>query len=252
MVSTELQSDLVLFFGAVLFELIIILVPKTLKHRGIISGYIARKIIHSFAGLAVFIAPYMTYPVFAVVIAAASVIMTFKSGESSKTKMLRELYDAIHEEEEKVVGYLQGPFAYSMAITILTAVFIFFPAKYYFPISAILIMMYSDTLASIIGKNFGKHIIHIPWLANKRTVEGSLAFFISAFVLSFLTFWLFGQIIPGNSTVLTTSQVWILTLIMSTISTVLELCSPSKYDDLIVPLGSSIIISLCAVGLAIW
>ncbi len=159
-----LSHDLVLFLGAVIYVLLVIFIPKMLKDMGKISSFIARKIIHSLAGLSIFITPYMYYPGLAVFIALASTIMTRKSGTSSSVKPLKGLYDAISEDEELKVGYLQGPFAYSIAITLLVFAFIFWPDKYYIPIAAILIMMFADTAASIIGRRYGKHHINIPWV----------------------------------------------------------------------------------------
>jgi dolichol kinase len=251
MTSSDILSDLILFLGAVLFELIIILVPKALKHKGIISGFIARKIIHSFAGLAVFIAPFMKYPILAVIIAVAATIMTRKSEEKSKTKLLKELYDAIHEDEEIQLGYLQGPFAYCVAITILTFIFIFIQSYYYFAIAAILIMMYADTLAAVFGRRYGKHSINIPWVGSKRTVEGSIAFFVTALLFSFLAFFIFGYAFQSFCTPLTMNQIVILTFIISLVSTGLELISPSKYDDLLIPLGTAAIGCLIGVLMAI-
>jgi phytol kinase len=250
--SPELDSDLVLFLCATIFELLVIIVPKALKHRGIISSHFARKIIHALAGLAVFIAPYMNYPILAVLLSGASVIMTRKSAEKSKTKMLRELFEAIGEDEEIQVGYLQGPFAYSIAITSLTLIFIFFPTKYYFPIAGILIMMYADTMASIIGRKWGKHSINISWVGSKRTIEGSLAFFFTALLCSFLSFLFFGRLLPGHSMILNDWQIIILSIVLSLVATILEIISPSKYDDLIVPLCAVVLISVFALLIGAW
>jgi dolichol kinase len=250
--SVEWQSDLMVMFYVLLFVAGTIIVPKFLKEKGIISKFFARKIVHSFAGLACFAAPYLNYPILAVIMAAIMTIVTRKSSETTRIKPLRELFKAISEDEELKVNYLQGPFAYCMAITILVFIFIFFPDKYYFPISAILIMMYADTMASVIGRRYGKHNIPISWVGSKRSVEGSMAFFITALALSIFTFALLGQILPGNSKILTTNEIILLSFLISLISMLLELISPSKYDDLIVPLGATLLISLIALGIGVW
>ena len=128
----------------------------------------------------------------------------------------------------------------------------FFIDKYYYPIAAILIMMFADTFAGIVGRKYGKHHITIPWVGNKRTLEGSLAFIFVAILCSLFTFFFFGQLLPGNSMILSTSQALLLTIILSIGSALLELISPSKYDDLIVPLGSTLLISFVAYLLHIW
>ena len=251
--SPEWQSDLLIMLGTGIYTILSILIPKYLKEKEIITKFTARKLIHSFSGLAVLVAPYLNNPILAVIFAILMTLFMRFSGNKSKTKPLKKLFDAIGEDEELQVGYLQGPYSYCLAITILTFIFaFFFKDKFYIPISAILIMMYADVLAAFIGRKYGKHHINIPWIGNKRTLEGSLTFLGSSLVLSTFSFFFFGQILPGNSIILTTGNVFLLSILISFISTFLELFSPSKYDDLIVPLGSTLIVSVCAILMNVW
>ncbi len=250
--SPEWQSDLLIMLGTLVYSLLSILIPKILKEKNKISKFVARKIVHGFSGLGILVAPYLNFPILAFLFAALMTILVRLSGEKSKAKPLQELFNAISEEEEIKLGYLQGPYSYCLAISILVFIFMFFPDKYYIPISAILTMMYADTLAAFFGKRYGKHHISIPWVGNKRTLEGSASFFIFSLCISLFVFLFFGQILPGNSMILTVGQVFLLSFSLSFVSTLLELCSPSKYDDIIVPLGSTLIISLIAIALKIW
>jgi dolichol kinase len=251
---SEWVSDIIVIAltGIIVFSFI--LIPKYLKEKAKISQQTARSLIHALSGLGIFVTPYLHHPILAGFLALALTFITRTSGRKSRVKLQRALYDAIKEEEELEVGYLQGPFAYTLAITVLVFIFTIesLQDKFYFPIAAILIMMYADTFAGYIGRKYGKHHIHVSWVGSKRTIEGSLAFLSLALVCSAFTFFFFGQVLPGNSMVLTTSQAWVLTLVLSFSSMLLELVSPSKYDDLIVPLGSTLIISLVALGLHIW
>jgi dolichol kinase len=250
--SPEWRSDLLIMLLAGLYTILSILIPKYLKEKEIITKSTARKLIHSFSGLAILVAPYLNYPILAAIFAFLMTTLMRLSSKKSKTKPLKQLFDAIGEDEELQLGYLQGPYSYCLAITILTFVFAFFPDKFYIPISAILIMMYADVLAAFVGRKYGKHHINIPWVGNKRTLEGSLTFLVSSLILSIFSFFFFGQILPGNSIILTTGNVFLLSFLISIISTLLELFSPSKYDDLIVPLGSTLIVSLCAILMKVW
>jgi dolichol kinase len=248
----KLEHDLLLFLGAVIYVIVVIFIPKLLKEKGVISGYIARKIIHSFAGLSVFISPYMYYPILAVTLGLASIVMTLFSSQKSRIHQLKKLYEAIREDEEMKAGYLQGPFAYSLAITILIFIFVFFPDKYYIPIAAILVMMFADSTAAIVGRRWGRHFIYIRWVGSKRTWEGSIAFMIIAFLCSLTIFSFFGRLVPGFSQILTIGQIIFLSLVMSVLSAGLELISPSKFDDLVIPLGSTVLVSLIALLTGIW
>ena len=229
-----------------------IFIPKHLEEIGKISKHTARKLIHSFAGLTVFSAPYLNHSWIAFIIAFLLTIVTRFSSTNSKKNLLKGLFDAIGEDEEMDAGYLQGPFAYCLSISILTFIFLFFPTRFYYPISSILIMMYADTAASIIGRKYGKHHIKIPKIGDKRTIEGTISFIIVAWIVSIFTFFFLGMIIPGNSIVLDTEDIFSLSLIISFVSAFLELISPSKYDDLIIPLGTTFFISISAFLLHIW
>jgi len=249
--SSLILPDLFRMGCVLVYVSLVILIPKTLKNRNIISRGTARKIVHSMAGLSVFITPYLNYPVLAALLAGGMTVMTRKSSRNSRTSAFRELYEAIHEDEESELGYLQGPFAYSAAITILVFVFLFFPEKFYFPIAAILVMMFADPTASIVGKKFGKHFVPIPWTRGKRTLEGSAAFFLVALACSLFTFLFLGNLLPGHSDVLSLELILFFSLLMSVVSTLIELLSPSKYDDFFVPIGATAFVSAAALLLGI-
>ena len=250
--SPKWRSDLLIILGITIYTLLSIIIPKILKEKNKISKFTARKIIHSFSGLGVLSAPYLNFPFLAFLFALLMTALVRLSNNKSKAKPLKELYNAISEDEELKLGYLQGPYAYCLAISILVFAFIFFSDKFYIPISSILTMMYADTFAAFIGRRYGKHHIDIPWVGNKRTLEGSASFFTVSIILSLFVFFFFGKILPGNSMILTGEQVILLSFLLSIVSTILELLSPSKYDDIIVPLGSTLIVSLIMFVLNVW
>ncbi len=242
----NLGFDLLLMLLVYLYVFAMILLPMALKKKDKISKFIARKMVHFTAGLAVLSSPFFASPWFAVVVAGSLSVFTLLSSKKSKVKVLKELYDTIGEEQEEKVGYLQGPFHYCLSITVLIAFFVIFaPDKLYFPIAGILIMIISDTLASLVGKNYGKIKIRLSWTNTTRTVEGSTTFFISAFILCFLSFLIFGLVIPmAQHPFNTLVDVLIVALVTSALATVIELISPSTWDDLLVPILSTLIIYL--------
>ncbi|MBD3195517.1 MAG: hypothetical protein GF317_10705 [Candidatus Lokiarchaeota archaeon] len=238
-------TDLLIVFGAYIYVFATILVPVQLKKRDLISKFQARKFVHLFAGLSVLTTPYFSWPWFAVIIAGSLTVVTLFSSKDSKVKKLKELYDSIGEEAEVKPGFLEGPFHYCLSITTLITIFVIFaPDRMYFPIAGILIMIISDTLASILGKKYGKREIHLSWTGSVRTLEGSLTFFITAFILCFGTFWLFGYMNYDTQLHLSIEMVLLYSLLTSFTSTLIELISPSTYDDLTVPLATTLIIFL--------
>ena len=240
-----LLSDLLLVLIAYIYVFATILIPVYLKKKEKISKFQARKVVHLFAGLTVLTTPYFSWPWWAVIIAGSLTILVLMSSKKSKVKQLKDLYESIGEEAEEKVGYLQGPFHYCISITVLVLVFVIFaPKQMYFPIAGILLMIISDTLASVVGKRYGKHKIKIPWIKGIRSIEGSLAFFVSGFILCFFAFTFLGVTNPLTQTHIGLVDALVYSLITSLLATFIEISSPSTWDDLTVPILTTIIIFL--------
>jgi dolichol kinase len=244
---TNIFTDLGIVGITYLYVILTIFIPLILYKKKKISKFSARKAVHMFAGLAILSSPFYIWPFWPTIIASTLTIFVYFSSKESKVKQLKELYDAISEEQEDGLkrAFLQGPFFYCLSITSLVLIFgIFAPNQFYFPIAGVLIMIVADTLASIIGKRWGRISLCLSWTNSKRTLEGSLTFFATSYILCFLSFFLFGLLIPTLQEPLSIPTILIYSLITSVIATLIELVSPSTYDDLTVPLGSTIIIYL--------
>lgn len=238
----SLLQDLLIVLFTYIYIFLTIFIPVQLKKRNKVSKFTARKMVHSFAGLSILSTPFFIWPYFAVIIGGSLTVLVFLSSKESKVKKLKELYDSIGEEAEEKVGYLQGPFHYCISILLLVTIFVIFaPHQLYFPLAGLLIMIFSDTLASVVGKRWGKHHIEFPW-TSRRSVEGSLALFISAFLLALGSFYFFGMFNPVTQNVLTWENILVYSLITALAATIIELLSPSTYDDLTVPIFSTLII----------
>ncbi len=243
----DFRSDLILVGIAYAYVLSTILVPVYLKKKGLISKFAARKTVHLLSGLVVLIVPFFILPLHAVFIALSMTIVVYFSSRESSVKQLQELYESISEEAEETVGRLQGPFHYSVSITMLIAVFaIFAPDRLYFPICGILIMIVSDTFASLIGKKYGRIKLAPAYTGSRRTLEGTLTFFISAFILCFSAFYFYGLFNPVNQKVLTLELVFVYSFITGITGTLVELFSPSTFDDLTVPIAATMVIYVLA------
>ncbi len=241
--KADFLSDLVLIGIAYGYMFVTIIVPVYLKKKNMVSKFIARKIVHLCTGLVILIVPFFILPLHAVFISLSMTIVVYFSSRDSSVRQLKELYESIGEEAEEIIGRLQGPFHYSISITVLITIFaVFAPDKFYFPICGILIMIISDTLASLIGKKYGKIKLALAYTGSQRTLEGSLTFFISAFILCFSAFYFYGLSNPINQKILTLELVFVYSMITSLTGTLVELFSPSVLDDLTVPIASTMII----------
>ena len=231
--------DLLILLLTYIYVFATILIPVQLKKRDKITKFQARKAVHLFAGLSVLTTPLYSWPWWAVILASSITILTLLSSKKSNVKQLRDVYEAIGEAQEEHVGYLQGPFHYALSITLLVTIFVLFaPNQMYFPIAGILLMIISDTLASIIGKKYGKRKINLPWLKTTRSLEGSLAFFISGFIVCFIAFTFLGVANPLTQIHLTLEAALFYSLITSALAMIVELVSPSTWDDLTIPIAT--------------
>ena len=241
-------NDMMVLVIAYIYVLANILIPVTLKKKDKISKYVARKWVHLLAGLVVFVVPFFINKWWAVFIAGSLTIVVFFSEKGSKVKLLDDLYEAISEEQEEKLKrqFLQGPFNYCVSITVLVTLFVIIaPDMMYLPIAGITIMIIADTLASIFGKKYGKHEVNLSWTGTTRTLEGSIVFFICSLVICLITFVLFGMVIPiQGQAALTLLQVIIYSLITAAIAMIVELLSPSTFDDLTIPIITTILIWL--------
>lgn len=226
--------DLILLAGTGVFVLLSLIIPVVLVNFGVVTKHLARKFVHSLSGLAIFVVPYLEVSYWAIVLSALLAIFMYFSNSN---KITRYLFDALAEKEELKVGYLQGPFAYAMAITLLMSVATLLPGRQYYVIAALMVMIYADTAACLVGTKFGSISLNIPWVGSKRTLEGSLAFFVVSLLVSFITYYFIGVVLPGSSIPLSSFELVWLTLVTSALGTLFEVISPSKWDDLIIPLG---------------
>lgn len=235
----ELTSDILLLLGASLYVTLVVQVPVLLKRRGHVSKRTAREIVHALAGLSVLTLPHFRSLAFPLSLALAGVALTFLSRPNSPIRLLRDLYDAIGEPAEDRVGYLQGPFHYSLAITVLVAGFaVFAPDKLGLAIGATLLMIISDPLASGIGRRWGKIKWPTPWTGSHRTVLGSTVFLLSAFLVC-LAYLSGSSHMTSLDGLLRPGDVLVYSVTAAGAGTIIELLSPSKYDDLTVPIGSA-------------
>ena len=98
----------------------------------------------------------------------------------------------------------------------------------------ILIMGYGDGFAAIIGVKYGKHKFKV--LGNNKSFEGSLAMFLFSFIVALSILFIFNPV-----------NMILYSLILAVVATILELFSPYGFDNLTVPLGTSLLYYLLVI-----
>jgi phytol kinase len=178
-----------------------------------------RKGIHLLGAAVPFVArfhkPIIVYSLAAVVVLYfLSELLRFRGIRSIPLGAVTQRAKRTAEKE----GIIYGPIL--LGIGILTAL-VFFDFSVYLP--AILTVSVSDSLSAIVGKRFGKtHILRMQ----KRTLEGSAAFFVSSLAILLLT-------CPPATAVAAAA-----------LGTLIELFAHYNLDNLLVPAGIALFLSI--------
>lgn len=97
-------------------------------------------------------------------------------------------------------------------------------------LAAILAWGIGDAFAALIGKRFGRHHLEGALIDGKKSVEGTLAMFLSSFASVFLVLF-FGSGMPWYACIATAA-------VTAAIAAVVELCSKNGMDTVFCPLAS--------------
>lgn len=192
---------------------VLILVTEYMKRRYALPVGVTRKLVHIGTAMVAVAAPYFAsmWEIVVVALAFACIMMAGRFGN---------FFLSIHAVNRVTFGEVFLPLG--VALT----------AYFYLPQSmeayqyGVLIMGVSDALASLIGEQYGKHMV--PFLPGRKTFEGVGAFYLSALVLTFI-------FVPIQSS-------WI--LIIPAILTVVEVLSIYGLDNIILPILGAYLISL--------
>jgi dolichol kinase/phosphoserine phosphatase len=157
----------------------------------------------------------------ATVIALLSVIVAYLLSEMLRTfglslSVLSSVTRRAQRHSEKK-GIIIGPVLLGLGICVTIMLF-----RYEVYLPAVLVVAVSDSVSALVGRRFGR--IRILGMKN-RTVEGSLAFFISAFAILIL-------FCPLSHAFLAT-----------VVATLMELVPVYNLDNFLIPLGTALILA---------
>ncbi len=273
LLEDPILNDVVLIAVAFVYVFTIIFLAMVLKKKEVVSGFISRKIVHMFAGFAIFVIPYMAMPYLAISLPIFLWGLTFFSTPKARTE-LRDIFDTMAQKQDETTGHLWGPLFYIAVIGLLVAIFTLadplfgiisgtpsriFQGRFYYAATAIVIMMIGDGLCSIIGMKYGKHKYSLRWTGTTRSLEGSLALLIVSFFLGLIIYTVMGTTlgIPAESVVTTNAllafnEVILLSLVAAGTATIVEAISPSDLDDFTIPISVTLVTVLVAILLGFW
>lgn len=245
--------DLIVILIAYLYTMLVISVGEVLRKKMGYPSSFTRKVIHLFAGFAMYTCPFYTYSHYwlATIVALTFTILLYLTGPKSPVKKLRSWFEAMAREEDYKTGHIFGPFYYALSITILVAIFSFqiLPVQYMFTAAAGLTVMYwGDGLAAPIGKRWGKHQYQI-FPGATRSVEGSLGVFVGGFAGALLAMWFFGPF--SGLYPLVWKQILILAFTAAVTGMIVEAVSPKGIDNITLPFTVTGMVYLVSISLGI-
>jgi len=242
-------DDIIVFFIALIYAVVILTIADVGRRKMNLGSDFTRKMVHLFAGAAIWTVPFFPHPWIATFVGLVFVIML----ALANTERFGRFFAAMARPEDLEHGSVRGPFWYAVSITILTAIFTFtgYEEYYFIAGAAIMIMMLGDGMSAPIGMKYGaRHTREI--FGSKRSLEGCLALFIFGFVGAVVAFWWFGifsltVFTPGTGHV----NMILLALIGAFTATIVELVSPKGTDNITLPMISCIVMFLVAIQMGL-
>ncbi len=238
-------TDIVVFFIAVIYAVLVLTVADIARRKLNMGSDFTRKIVHLFAGLAIWTVPYYTHSWVATFVALLFAVFLLLANNERFSKF----FSAMARPEDVEHGSVRGPFWYAISITVLTGIFTFlgFEMIYFLAAASIQMMMFGDGMSAPIGMKYGQNHTRTI-LGSHRSLQGSMALFIFSFLGALIAFWYFGilnygTLAPGG--VILWNEIVVLALIGSITATLVELISPKGTDNILLPYSS------CAVMLIV-
>ena len=230
-------GDLIVYFIAVIYAAMILTIADIARKRYNLGSEVTRRIVHLFAGVAIWTVPYYPHPWVATLVALTFVIML----ALANTDRFSGFFAAMARPEDLENNSVRGPFWYAVSITILTGLFTFtgYYELYFIPAAAIHIMMFGDGMGAPIGIKYGKNSTR-QIFGSKRSPQGTFAVFIFGFLGVILACWWFGIVSMINPIFISSGNIlWfeiiVLALVGAFTGMIVELVSPKGTDNITLP-----------------
>ena len=202
--------------GLLLLFLTVIASAETLMRRNRLAAETARKTIHLAGGLGCLLFPLLVSSWVTVLCMASGFACILYFGES------HHMLQSLSSVKRKSHGSLFFP----VSILIL---FVLSKDRLWLYVSALLVLVLADSAAALAGTRFG-HIFYQTARTEKKSLEGTLAFFAVGFLAVYLPLWLLSDI-PLVTCLLTA-------LLMALLLAGMEAVSIGGTDNLFVPLST--------------
>ncbi|MFX1580527.1 MAG: diacylglycerol/polyprenol kinase family protein [Promethearchaeota archaeon] len=250
---TIVFGDIIVYFIAVFYAAMILIIADIARKKLKLGSEMTRRIVHLFAGAAIWTVPYYPHPWVATLVALTFVIMLVLAN----TSRFSGFFAAMARPEDLENNSVRGPLWYAVSITVLTGIFTFtgYYQLYYIAAAAIHIMMFGDGMSAPIGIKYGVNSTR-EIFGSKRSIPGTLSVFIFGFLGVLLACWWFGIVSLSNPVFIDSGNIlWIQMIVLAFVGaitgTVVELVSPKGTDNITLPLITCAVLFLVAVQLGL-
>ncbi|MFW9801859.1 MAG: diacylglycerol/polyprenol kinase family protein [Candidatus Thorarchaeota archaeon] len=244
-------GDIAVYFIALLYAVIVLTVADLARRKMNWRPEFTRRIVHLFAGFAIWAVPYFPHPWVATLVGFTFVLMLALANHERFSRF----FEAMARPEDLEHGSVRGPLWYAVSITILTAVFTItgYQNLYFIPAAAIHIMMLGDGMSAPIGMRYGINSCRVIF-GSKRSPHGCAAVLIFGFFGALLAFWFFGIVNYGvfaSGGNILWIQMLVLALIGAFIATIVEALSPKGTDNILLPLITCVALLFAGMAMGI-
>ncbi|MFX1483463.1 MAG: diacylglycerol/polyprenol kinase family protein [Promethearchaeota archaeon] len=240
-------GDIITYFVAVFYAVVILTIADIARKKRGWGSETTRRIVHLFAGAAIWTVPYYPHPWVATLVGLTFVIMLLLAN----TDRFSGFFASMARPEDLEHNSVRGPLWYAVSITILTGIFTFTGnyTYYFIAAAAIQIMMFGDGMSAPIGMRYGSNSRRVIF-GSTRSIPGTLAVFVFGFLGALLAFWWFGivsvQVFISGGSILWLEMVLLAGLGALT-GSIVELVSPKGTDNITLPMITCLVMFLVAI-----
>jgi phytol kinase len=219
----QLVADMVIALLSYFYILAMIYLSEKTENVLGWSRKTSRKLMHILIGNFPFIIIFFGNGIFPVIIAASFVGVTFLASPYSPFDGWKQRLKSL--QDTTVGGHPLGLILYAVSYTLLAALFFDRP---YVIAAGILPMAYGDSLAALVGGRYGK--MSFRFFAQK-TAEGSFTLFLASLISVFC-----GLLFYSLFFSFSLSEIFLVSIGVALLATIVEAVSPFGLDNLTVPL----------------
>lgn len=236
------QADVTAFFLVLSCQLLIILFAELLVRKAGVGALVGRKLVHLSAGVLLFLIPMLfSGPLMP---AALGLLFLLLASANHLAGWFRSLQAPDGEDGGPVAksyGSLLIPLAFLLQVALL------WESHRWMIQTSMLVLGFGDSMAALVGGLFGRRPIE-AMSKNVKTLEGSIAMFLtSLLLLTLLLFW-FAPLFTGELAGTDPLRLFLLALLLAMLATAVEALLSHGLDNFFIPVALAYVLYVLESG----